>query len=357
MEQTVNPKQQASEAIKQAETILVTAGHRPTPDQAAAVLAMMLILRKLGKRVNAVISDQLPHKLNFLALDQLEKQLGGSRDFIIRLGLSKAEIDKLRYTIEDGKLNLFITPFSGSFDKGDVTFDHGQYNYDLAIVLGVPARDRIDKVISAHPEFTAKVPMINIDFHRSNENFAAVNLIDGQAASLCEILAALAESLQVSLDEEIATTLLAGLYASTDRFTAPHTTAKSLTLSAQLIAAGADQPKVVKGLFGHHEPATDHQQQAEKNQQELKKLAELKNPEPQKKEQLPEASAEKAEKAEPPKSEDKPQPTEKMEERPEVIAQPRVEAEGPAEDLESEARIEFELPDHIKSGLASFLEP
>lgn len=369
MEQVVNPKQQATEAIRQAESILVTAAGRPTVDQTVAVLALAQILRKAGKRVNAVISDQLPPKVNFLQLKEIGKDLSGLRDFIMRLDLSKAEVDKLRYTIEDGKLNLFITPFAGSFSREDVAYDYGDYNYDLAIVLGVPSRDRIDRAIRDKAEFFQKVPIINIDFHRSNENFGAVNWVDVQAASLCEILAGLAESLQVQLDENIATALLAGLYASTDRFTATHTSAKSLTLSAQLIAAGARQQQVVKSLFPEKsevkpEPKIDHSEQAKKNQEELKKLAELKNPTPEQAEPKTSSRAERSDlkskeiaSAQAPRNDEK-KPEEKVEELPEVQAEPRRVVDEPhAEDqLASDERVEFELPDHIKTGLANFLE-
>ena len=94
------------------------------------------------------------------------------------------------------------------------------------------------------------MPIVNLDFHRSNENYGAINLIEPTASSLSEMLVALAESLQNGIvDEEIATALLTGLMASTDRFTAAHTTAKSLTVAAQLMAAGAKQPTIVRSLF------------------------------------------------------------------------------------------------------------
>ena len=38
--------------------------------------------------------------------------------------------------------------------------------------------------------------------------------------------------------------------ASTDRFTATHTTSKAMTVAAQMMAMGADQRKVVQGLYG-----------------------------------------------------------------------------------------------------------
>jgi len=64
------------------------------------------------------------------------------------------------------------------------------------------------------------------------------------------MMVAMSESLQGGIiDDQIATTLLMGIVASTDRFTAAHTTSKSLTVAAQMMAAGARQQAVVKALY------------------------------------------------------------------------------------------------------------
>lgn len=246
----LTPKQQASEAIRQANNILIITGQHPSVDQVASTIALAAILRKYGKKVSAVISDSLPAQVNFLEPTKLDRSLSGLRDFILKVDVRKAELDKLRYEVENDKLNIYITPFRGSFAPSDVTFDYGNYQYDIVIALGVPTRARLDRIFDQNPGVFSDLPIINIDFHRSNDNYGAVNLIEGNAASLCEILVALAESLQNGIiDEDIATALLTGLMASTDRFTATHTTSKSLTVAAQMMAAGARQQAVVKGLY------------------------------------------------------------------------------------------------------------
>ena len=250
MNNELTPKQQTSEAIRQAETILITTGSHPTVDQAAAVIALAAILRKFGKKVSAIISDPLPGPAQFLDTSGLDKNLTGQRDFVLKVDVAKTEVDKLRYEVEGSKLNVYITPFKGGFAPSDVTFGYGDYQVDIAIVLGVANRSRIDRIYTDQASLFNSIPVINIDFHRTNENYGAVNLIEPTASSLCEILVALSESLQSGLiDSEIATVMLAGLMASTDRFTAVHTTSKSLTVAAQLMAAGAKQQQVVRGLY------------------------------------------------------------------------------------------------------------
>jgi hypothetical protein len=246
----LTPKQQTSEAIRQAETILIITGQHPSVDQVCAVLGLTAILRKFGKKVSALISDGLPQAVQMLDTSALDKSASGMRDFILKLDVTKAEVEKLRTEMQDGKLNIYITPFKGSFAPSDVTFDYGTGQYDLVIALGVPTRARLDRVYEKNPATFENTPIVNIDFHRSNENYAAVNLIEPTASSLCEMLVATSESLQGGLiDEPIATTLLMGIIGSTDRFTATHTTSKSLTVAAQMMAAGARQQAVVRALY------------------------------------------------------------------------------------------------------------
>ena len=250
MDKELTPKQQTSEAIRQAETILIMTGQHPSVDQAASAIALTKILRKFGKKVTAVVSDEVPAGVKFLDTKELERTMGGLRDFVVQVDLSRAEVDKLKYTIEEGKLNIHITPFSGGFNGRDVTFTHGDYQFDVVIVLGVASYARIDKVYAQNAEVLRKIPLINIDHHRANEQYGAINLVEPTAACLGEILIALSESLQGGLiDEKIATTMLTGIMSATDRFTANHTTSKTMTVAAQMMAMGADQQTVVRGLY------------------------------------------------------------------------------------------------------------
>ncbi|MBW4061260.1 hypothetical protein HJC99_01670 [Candidatus Saccharibacteria bacterium] len=247
----LTPKQQTSEAIRQAETILITTGQRPNVDQVAATLSMAAILRKFGKKVSVIISDQLPGPAQWLDTKGVDSRLSGLRDFILKVNTTKVEVDSLRYEPDGDHLKIYITPFAGGFAPSDVTFDYGDFHYDLAIILGVPQRNRIDKVYTEHAAIFASIPVVNIDFHRINESYGAINLIEPTASSISEMLVATSESLQTGLiDADIATMMLGGIMAATDRFTAPHTTSKSLTVAAQMMAAGADQQAVVRGLYG-----------------------------------------------------------------------------------------------------------
>lgn len=276
MEKELTPKQQTSEAIRQAESILILTGQRPSVDQVSAVVALGSVLRKFGKKVTTTISDELPAGAKFMPLQYVSHDLGGLRDFIVQVGLDHAEVDKLKYTIENGKLNVHISPFAGGFKSDDVSFAYGDYHYDLILVLGVASYARIDKVYAQNQAVLQQIPVVNIDTHRSNEQYGAINLVEPQAAGLGELLVALSESLQTGLiDQEIATVLLAGIMSATDRFTASHTTSKALTVAAQMMAMGADQQVVVRGLYrsGDRSGNRTREQQKDTDRQQRQPVA------------------------------------------------------------------------------------
>ena len=75
MNPDLTPKQQTSEAIRQAETILIITGQHPSIDQVASTMALAAVLRKFGKKVTALISDSLPQQVSFLETGELDRNL------------------------------------------------------------------------------------------------------------------------------------------------------------------------------------------------------------------------------------------------------------------------------------------
>jgi len=257
----LTPKQQAVELIKQANQILLVTAKQPNNDQLASMVACQLVLAKLGKETICVISDDLPKAKGFLDTSSIVKDLKSVQDFVISLNLDKVEIDKLKYHVQDGKLNISVTPKKGNFTKQDATFSYGDYHFDLVIALGVPRLEKMDRLYAQNPTIFDDLHLINIDYHRINNNYGSVNLIDSNASSVCEILVSLIESLSQNLiDDKIATALLGGIMAATNRFTADNTTSKTLSIAAQMLAAGARRKEIVKALYNNGYQ-TDYQHQ------------------------------------------------------------------------------------------------
>ncbi len=243
-----NPKQQAVESIKQATNVLVTVSANPSVDQLSAALGLTLMLSKLEKHATAVFSGRVPKAIEFLEPNKtLEGNVDSLRDFIIALDKEKA--DKLRYKVEDDVVRIFITPYKTKITKDDFEFSQGDFNVDVVVALGVENREDLDNAIKAHGRILHDSTVVTINTGATKSKLGATNWSDESASSLCEMLVSVSESFGSGLlDQQISTAYLTGIVAATERFSNNKTSPKVMTMSAQLMAAGANQQLIANEL-------------------------------------------------------------------------------------------------------------
>ncbi len=240
-------KQQIVEKLKSATNILVTVNANPSLDGLAACIGLSLILNKLDKHATAVFSGEVPSNLDFLKPEKtIEKTTDSLRDFIISLDKSKA--DKLRYKVEDEVVKIFITPYRTSITERDLVFGQGDFNVDVVLGIGVHRQQDLDTAITAHGRILHDATVICINNTPETE-LGTINWLDLSASSLSEMVASMADDLGANvLDQQNATALLTGIVAQTNHFGNERTTPRTMTVSARLLEAGADQRLVADQL-------------------------------------------------------------------------------------------------------------
>lgn len=242
-------KQQAVEHLKNANNVLVTVSTNPSVDQLAACIGLTLMMNKLDKHATAVFSGAIPSTIDFLQPEKtLEMNTDSLRDFIISLDKSKA--DKLRYKVEDDVVRIYITPYRTSISGDDLEFTQGDFNVDVVVALGVENRDHLDQAILDHGRILHDAVVIGVSCGSGQTvDVGSVNWHEDSASSLCEMLVSISESFKTGLlDSQISTAFLTGIVAETDRFSNDRTTPKVMTMSAQLMAAGANQQLIANQL-------------------------------------------------------------------------------------------------------------
>lgn len=253
MEQSA--KQQASELVRKSTNVLILSHANPDGDALGSALGLHLALQKMGKNSTVAFSGEISKIFKFLpGYDQITSEISSNKDFVISLDLTNAEIDKMGYkkSDEEKKLNIVISPKVGQFTPEDVSFVMGSSNYDLIFVLDCSDLDLIGEIYDKNTALFYEIPVINIDHHGSNEYFGKINWIELTATSTAEVISGFVESLgrdNPLLDADIATCLLTGITTDTGSFQNTNTTPKSLTVSAQLVAAGAAQQDIVRFVF------------------------------------------------------------------------------------------------------------
>jgi hypothetical protein len=240
-------KQQIVDKLKGAKNVLITVSMNPSVDQLAACIALTLLLNKLDKHATAVYSGETPSTIEFLQPeDTIEKNTDSLRDFII--SLDKAKADKLRYKVEEKVVKIFITPYKTSLSGDDLEFSQGDFNVDVVVGLGIHRQQDIDSAITSHGRILHDATIVTIN-NTPNDEIGSIHWQDLSASSLSELVSNLARDLGDSvLDGQIATALLTGIVAETQRFRNNKTTPRTMSISAELMAAGANQQLVAEQL-------------------------------------------------------------------------------------------------------------
>lgn len=240
-------QKQLIERLKQAQNVLVTVSKNPSVDQLSAAIGLTLALNKLDKHATAVYSGETPSTIDFLKPEEtLEENTDSLRDFIIALDKSKA--DKLRYKVEDQVVRIFITPYRTSISEKDLDFSQGDFNVDVVVALGVQAQQDLDDAVQAHGRILHDATVASVSVGGATE-LGTINWVDQGASSLSEMVSQLLGGLdQKIFDSQIATALLTGIVATTERFSNEKTSPNTMTVSAALMAAGANQQLIATEL-------------------------------------------------------------------------------------------------------------
>lgn len=242
-------KQQVIEKLQAANNILVTVSKDPSVDQLSACIGLTLLLNKMNKHATAVFSGQVPKVIGFLKPEEtIEKNTDSLRDFII--ALDKAKADKLRYKVEDEIVKIFITPYKASISEKDLIFSQGDFNVDVVVALGVHRQQELDEAITAHGRILHDAVVISVN-NTPETDLGSIHWQDLAASGMSELVSSLATTMSTDLlDVQIATALLTGIVSETDHFGNKKTTPQTMTVSASLLAAGANQQRVATEL-GH----------------------------------------------------------------------------------------------------------
>lgn len=251
----LTPKQQALERVKAASKIAIFTHERPDGDALGSLLALTGALKKLGKTVTAVVAELPPPFFAFLpTIETLTTDLPLKSDFLISVATEAIGNVKLAYRKDAAghRLLVMMTPERGRIRAEDVRFEPSSYDVDLVITVDCNSLDRLGPIYNLHTALFYETPIINLDHHTDNDQFGAINWVDVTATSTAEILVAFLEALGRDtplIDEVVATNLLTGIITDTGSFKHANTTPKSLTVAAQLVAAGAAQQTIVHHLY------------------------------------------------------------------------------------------------------------
>lgn len=190
--------EQTVELFRQHHKIFIAAHIMPDGDCIGSALALTLALRRLGKTVTVACHDHVPSMFNYLPnAAELKPKLPTDEELLVFLDGSAA-------------------------DRFGAAYDPTKFNHR---------------------------PVVVIDHHITNENFAPLNLVDRQSASTAEIIYRLIRALEVPLDRDLAQCLLTGIITDTLGFRTPNTTVDTFRTVTALVEAGGSIPEIIEHSF------------------------------------------------------------------------------------------------------------
>ena len=251
MASPASAKKQIVESIKDKTAILVTVSNNPSVDELSAALGLTIFLNKLGNRhATAVVSGQIPSTLDFLDPNKtFEASADSLRDFIISLDKEKA--DHLRYKVDGDVVKIFITPYRTTITSQDLEFSQGDYNVELVLALNVANSEELDAALTAHGKILHDATVATITAGEVKSDLGTIDWREPKSSSVSEMVSEIIQELKTpkaALDEQIATALLTGIVASTERFSNDLTSPRVMTIAAELMAAGANQQLIAAQL-------------------------------------------------------------------------------------------------------------
>ncbi len=183
-------------SIREHDRFLVTSHVRPDGDAVGSVLACSMLLRKLGKRAEAMLSDGVPP---------------------IYRRLPEAES-----VIEASEVNG---------------------GYEAAIVLECDSVERT-RLAGLDKRF-----LINIDHHATALPFANVNWIEPDACATAELIFKLAREARVAICPDMATCLYAAVLTDTGAFSFVGTDERTFAVAKELVHCGADPVRIAQQVY------------------------------------------------------------------------------------------------------------
>jgi len=194
---------QIKKELAKARTALVMCHVDPDADTVGSMVAMMLILKGLGKRVKMLSLDPLPHTYDFLPhVREIKCHISANERFDVAITVDAGDVGRL---------------------GGLLLKNHSKL-------------------------------VINIDHHPDNTMYGGINLVE-KVSSTAELIYDLCKYLKVPITKDIATCLYTAIITDTGNFRYENTAVSTFNIAADLVKSGAS-PSIIASAIYENNPVS-----------------------------------------------------------------------------------------------------
>lgn len=241
MNQDINPIELVIKDISPSQVPAVVLPTNPSADAVSAALVLYFGLGKQGKQ--ALVACPTPINFNIPGTEHVKSNLSsGGRNLVISFPYTDGSVDKVDYRIENNTFNLIVIPREG-YEK--ITPEQINYSYqggqpDTFITVGAGNLQSLGKLYQDNKQILDTLPLVIVNRQKPAVSFGSSEFTRNNAF-LTELAIELLESLEIQIDQNIATVAFAGISASTNNFTSENTSAEVFELAGKLLRMGAQK--------------------------------------------------------------------------------------------------------------------
>ena len=236
------------ESLTNTKKAILLLGSAPNFDTVASALGFSLALQAKGIDVQvASLADMRVEFSRLVGVDQVRNKIG-NRNLVVSFDYTEDQVEKVSYNIsEDGKrFNLIISPKSGTkpLEPETVRFEYAGADAELIGLFGINNFEELGSFYDG--ERLLFDTAMTVDFTLFPvQPFIKCHMDASEMSSLSELMAHVCDKLELQLNEDSASNLLAGIDVATGEFRSPLTTADTFETVAMLLRLGAvRQPPV-----------------------------------------------------------------------------------------------------------------
>ncbi|OGM75604.1 hypothetical protein A2382_04965 [Candidatus Woesebacteria bacterium RIFOXYB1_FULL_38_16] len=224
--------------VKEAKSILIILPKDPYFDQVASGLSLSLGIKK-EKEVVVVCSSPMTVEFNRLVGVDRVTERAGNKNLVINFpGYDPERVERVAYDVIDDKMNIVVVPKPGMFPPvmEQVKLDYVGISADLVILIG-GAHERHFPILQDKSLLGAKIVHVGIN-EISLESVKELISLARPASSISEIVYDFVKPNEGSVEPDLATNLLMGLYEGSKNFTGKSVSQETFRVASELMAAG-----------------------------------------------------------------------------------------------------------------------
>jgi len=231
-------------ALQAAKQVLILLPQNPSVDSVAAALALYLALTKAKMSTTIGCPTEMTVGFNRLfGVDKIKQRIG-NQNLVISFDYPEDSLEKVAYDKDPAnqKFHLTIEPKAGfePLDASKVQYSYTGSSADVIFVIGASALEDLGMLYQQEKKLLddKQKTLVNLSKSAKNSQFGTVNLYDPTVSGESEIILAVFQALNLPIEQDIATNLLAGIESSTGNLAAA-SSADTYEAVATLLRQGA----------------------------------------------------------------------------------------------------------------------